>query len=218
MPTDDINWNKLTLEARNEILEGALAARHIKQTEDYARWAQVGRALARLKIEAMHLAGANSPYGRHYTAMYRALADQVHDLIELDNASKAHAVWLAENFEAVERWRQTLATNVRIRLNHPTVVKRRYEAATVVPKEKAAVPKPGLKDEVIRLQGELDAANIRANAGPDRGDPFTWTEGPKTIARVLVDEGLRHSSARKVREVLKAALVELDRIEKKAAA
>jgi hypothetical protein len=144
--------------------------------------------------------------------MYRHLSSRVPDLVELDNASKAHAVWLAENIEAVGRWRATLATNERIRLNHPSVVKRRYEAAHVVKQQ--AAPRPGLKQEVARLQGELDAANTRVNAS-DKGDLFSWAEGYKKIAKVLVEDGIRQASARKVREVLRAALAELERIERR---
>jgi hypothetical protein len=213
MPTDETDWNRLTLEAQNEIMEGALAMRRIRQNEDYQHWAQVGRALARLRNEAMRLSGSNSPYGRTYQGVYRHLAARVPDLGDLDNASRAHSVWLAEKFEAVDRWHKTLAVNERMRLNHPSAIKRRYEAAHVVAAKQP--PRPGLKQEVARLQTELDDASARANAKGEQGDLFNWTEGHLKIGRTLAQDGIRNASIRKVRSVLKAAMAELDRIEAK---
>jgi hypothetical protein len=97
-------------------------------------------------------------------------------------------------------------------LNHPTAIKRRYEAAHAVAAKQPS--RPGLKHEVARLQTELDDANSRANSR-DQGDLFSWAEGYQKIARCLVQDGIRSASIRKVREVLKAAQAELDRIEKK---
>jgi hypothetical protein len=158
-------WNRLTAEAQNEIMMGALAMRRIREHEDYSHWAAVGRALLRLQEEAMHLSGSNSPQGRGYTAVRGELGSRVPDLDELDKASKSHAVWLAKNFTAVEDWRQTLAMNERHKLNHPSVVKRRYEAthgeARANDKPTALSPAAKKDAEIARLQEELDAANAR---------------------------------------------------------
>jgi hypothetical protein len=157
-------WSRLTMEAQNEIMAGALALRRIRQHEDYSHWTAVGRALLRLQEEAMHLSGSNSPHGRGYTAIRAELGSRVPDLEELDKTSKSHATWLAKNFAAVEHWRHTLAVNERDKLNHPTTIKRRYEAthgATTAVGEaaKAASPMDKLKAENVRLQEELDAAH-----------------------------------------------------------
>jgi hypothetical protein len=156
-------WNRLTVEAQNEIMAGALAIRRIREHEDYSHWSAVGRALLRLQEEAMHLSGSNSPQGRGYTAIRAELGSRVPDLEDLDKASKAHAVWLAKNWAAVEEWRSTLAVNQRDRLNHPSVVKRRYEAThgearSAFSTNRPASPVEKLKIENVRLQEELDAA------------------------------------------------------------
>jgi hypothetical protein len=160
-------WSRLTAEAQNEIMAGALAIRRIREHEDYHHWTQVGRALLRLQEEALHLSGSNSPHGRGYTAIRAELGSRVPDLEELDKTSKAHATWLAKNFAAVEQWRSTLAANQRDRLNHPSVIKRRFEATHG--EMKAASPtaeKPvslveRVKAENVRLQEELDAADAK---------------------------------------------------------
>jgi hypothetical protein len=125
----DNGWNRLSLEAQNEIMEGALALRRIHAHEDYHHWHAVGRALLRLQHEAMHLSGSNSPQGRAYTAMRAALGSRVPDLETINKTARAHAVWLAQNFAAVEAWRATLPDDARLQMNHPSVIRRRYDAA-----------------------------------------------------------------------------------------
>jgi hypothetical protein len=187
-------WARLTPEAQNEIMEGALAMRRIREHEDYSRWAQVGRALLRLQEEAMHLSGSNSPQGRGYTAVRAELGSRVPDLEDLDRASKAHAVWLAKNFIAVEAWRQTLAMNQRDKLNHPSVVKRRYEAMhgeakTALDATQAPLSPGAKKDqEIARLQEAVDAKEAeirRLKRGVDNvteGRDWTWQDTPEAIA------------------------------------
>lgn len=139
------DWDRLALEAQIEIMAGALAIRKIRVRQDYCHWVTVGRALARLKTEAMRLAGSNTPYGRHYTTMYARLAAQVPDLDrkKLGNATTAHAVWLAENFVDINAWHSGLPTDQRRRINHPTTVRRRYDAAV-----RGKAPKPAATADI----------------------------------------------------------------------
>jgi hypothetical protein len=202
-------WDRLTPDAQNEIMAGALAIRRIREHEDYSRWVAVGRALLRLQEEAMHLSGSNSPQGRGYTAIRAALGSRVPDLEELDKASKSHAVWLAKNFAAVESWRATLAVNQRDTLNHPSVVKRRYEASHSQLKDDDETAKPAspiakLKTENVRLQEELDAANAkirqlsRGQENLTEGRDWTWQDAEEDIAttwlRLYPDKAKRVAS------------------------
>jgi hypothetical protein len=192
-------WARLTPEAQNEILEGALAIRRIRQHEDYTHWVRVGRALHRLQEEAMHLSGSNSPQGRGYTAVRAELGARVPDLEELDKATKAHATWLAkpENFLRVEEWRATLATNQRDKLNHPSVIKRRFDAthgearaAGETPATKTS-PSEKLKAEIARLQGELDVANAtirRLERAEGDALLISRKDSPEAILSVLESE------------------------------
>jgi hypothetical protein len=187
-------WERLSAEAQNEIMDGALAMRRIRQHEDYSHWVRVGRALLRLQEEAMHLSGSNSPQGRGYTAIRGELGGRVPDLEELDKTSKSHAVWLAKNFAAVEEWRATLAVNQRDQLNHPGVVKRRYEATHGEAKspdaKKPLSPMDKLKSENVRLQEELDAKEAelrrlkRGNDNLSEGRDWAWTDDAEAVAAV----------------------------------
>jgi hypothetical protein len=190
--TSSNGWQRLSTEAQNEIMAGALAIRRIRQHEDYTHWVQVGRALLRLQEEAMHLSGANSPQGRGYTAMRADLGSRVPDLDSINKTTRAHSVWLAQNFGAVEKWRATLATNVREMLNHPTALRRRYDAAHAMPH--GGKPTPPLtpsqrtQSEIVRLQDELDTAKAelrKAHRGQDNlteGRDWTWQDSAEDIA------------------------------------
>jgi hypothetical protein len=168
-------WDRLTAEAQNEIMAGALAIRRIRQHEDYSNWVAVGRALLRLQEEAMRLSASNSPQGRGYTAIRAELGSWVPDLDEIDKATKAHAVWLAKNLAAVEKWRETLVFNLRDRLNHPSSIKRRYELTpgfgigALGEGAKLLSPAARKDAEIARLQEELDAANAKIR-GKERGE------------------------------------------------
>jgi hypothetical protein len=186
-------WGRLTAEAQNEIMSGALAIRLIRQHEDYSRWVSVGRALLRLQEEAMHLSGSNSPQGRGYTAIRAELGSRVPDLDAIDKASKAHAVWLAKNLDAVEEWRKTLAVNLRDQLNHPSSVKRRYDAthgeARATDGAKPLSPAAKRDVEIVRLQEALDAKERevrqlkRGSDNVSEGRDWTWTDDAEAIAQ-----------------------------------
>jgi hypothetical protein len=189
MATDQTDWNRLSTEAQLEIMRGATAFRLIKQNEDYSHWVDVGRALLRLKTEGMRLSGSNSPHGRGYQTMYRHLASRVPDLDDIDKASRAHSMWLAENFTLVDKWHSTLAQNERTRLNHPTAIRRRYDAAHSHPPAAPRAPAGNRKDaELVRLQEELDATNkkLRARNNVTEGQDWTWHDKPADIAKAFM--------------------------------
>ena len=69
-------------------------------------------------------------------------------------------MWLAVNWEAVNGWLHTLAVDERMRLNHPTAIRRRFDAAHKPPNEESAHA-AGYKAQAIRLQAEVDERNQR---------------------------------------------------------
>jgi hypothetical protein len=192
-PTD--GWERLSAEAQLEILNGDNAIRRIREYEDYHRWLEVGRAFLRLQSEAIYLSGGNRPFGRAYTRARAELGAHVPDLESINRTTRAHAVWLAENAVAVEEWRKTLATNQREELNHPSAIRRRFDAAHAVPVQRDPATKPATpleraNVEVARLQEELDTANAKVRKlerGTDNiseGRDWMWTDTPETIAAV----------------------------------
>jgi hypothetical protein len=57
------------------------------------------------------------------------LGKRVPDLEEISSTSKAHAVWIAQNYTEVEQFRIGLSKAEREKLNHPSNLKKRVEAA-----------------------------------------------------------------------------------------
>jgi hypothetical protein len=78
---------------------------------------------------------------------------------DLDQPTRAHLFWCFDNRNDVERWRETLAANERLRLNHPTATKRRYEAThrEIVNKDAAQRQSKTdrLENEIMRLSEEV---------------------------------------------------------------
>jgi hypothetical protein len=120
------------------------------------------------------------------------LGAHVPDLESINRTTRAHPVWLAENAVAVEEWRKTLATNQREELNHPSAIRRRFDAAHAVPVWRDPATKPATtleraNVEVARLQEELDTANAKMRKlerGTSEGRDWTWTDAPEAIAAV----------------------------------
>src|SRR4029077_16153884 len=103
----------------------------------------------------------NQPKGRAWSQTFGAwLQENEFDQIDKGVRSRLQT-WLA-SLPAIEGWRQTLGLTQRLQLNHPNAVLRRWQAASSVPgKDKGPgnSGRPGLREEVMRLQSELDAAH-----------------------------------------------------------
>jgi hypothetical protein len=124
--------------------------------------------------------------------------------------SKAHAVWLAKNYEAVETWRATLAANQREQLNHPSVLKRRFAAATTI----ATAGRPASdKTAIIAAQEErIDA--LERQTGKVAGDQFNLkVDPPRMIARILI-EGM---SVARAEDLVRALTIQLKAVKRAAA-
>ena len=85
---------------------------------------------------------------------------------ELDKATRNHATWAADNRDAIERWRETLAQNVRARINRPTTMKRAFDAANKTREASAPLAAETktqkLEREIDRLASENEALRKRA--------------------------------------------------------
>jgi hypothetical protein len=89
---------------------------------------------------------------------------------------------------AIEQWRQNIGVTQRLQLNHPTVVWRRWQAATQRAedneKPRGNGGRPGLREEVMRLQAELDAALRRLENA--EGNDWDWQDTPEDIAQAML--------------------------------
>jgi hypothetical protein len=126
-------WNELAPEIREriELADAIMAA--LKRGETIERWLNVGRGLLDMQTEAMRIGGSNINKGKSYIAAWQALAAHAPHLKDIEQSTRSHAVWLAENWEQVNGWLLTLAVNKRLTLNHPRAIHRSYDLAHTPP-------------------------------------------------------------------------------------
>jgi hypothetical protein len=147
----------------------AEAADRIRRGQRWRDWMFVAEGLEVGRYKAMRRAGTDDIRNPKYK---KALNEWMRDrpwARDLDPPTRSHLFWCLDYRNEIEQWRETLATNERARLNHPTAMKRRYEATRRVAPEDAA---PGVREtrtqkmerEVERLTGEIDALRRRAEA------------------------------------------------------
>ena len=113
-------------EARKEQL-GAEAFECIKK--HWTHWRHIATCFAVGNTKAMREAGTNRPYGRAYTHAFGKWLDAEPWRRTYDKVTRSHLLWVADHSNEIDDWRNTLAQNVRDKLNHPSTLKRHYEAA-----------------------------------------------------------------------------------------
>jgi hypothetical protein len=151
-------WAELAPEARDEIERGDASMAALKRGETIERWHDIGRALVRMQAEAMRRSASNIPKGRAYSDAWQTIAAHAPHLRDIEQSTRSHATWLATAWEPVNAWLQTLAHNVRLQLNHPRAIHRRYDAAHVPPgadKDSGGKAKPEARQhdpmEIVRM-------------------------------------------------------------------
>ena len=195
--------------------DAAEAAERIKRGQHWLDWMYIAAGLEVGRVKAMRRAGTNRPMGSAYN---RAFGDWLNERSwarDLDKPTRNHLFWCADNRNNIEAWRETLAPNERARLNHPTALKRRYEA-TQNPDEANAGGK-GVKEtraqklerEIERLTNENDDLKRTLRRAKDDGSLFDLrNDSVANIARVIADtmaSGRLQSLQQKLAEEIKRA-------------
>jgi hypothetical protein len=137
------------------------------------------------------MAGRNDPKGKAYIKAFSQWLDERKWARDLDKATRNHALWCADHHADIEEWRETLAPNVQQKLNHPSTMKRHYEAEHKVTGGKAAAaekltPMEKLKQSIVELQAENDVLKKKVRRADDAEAMFDWNrDEPGDIATVL---------------------------------
>ena len=163
---DDSNTEISTVDERR-LQAAADAAERIKRGQHWLDWMDVAEGLGVGRAQAMRMAGTNRPAGSAYNKAFGRWLDQHRWARDLDKPTRAHLFWCLDNRNDLDRWRETLATNERARLNHPTAAKRRYEAThreTIKQEAPRETERDRLLREVERMTAERDAWKRRAEA------------------------------------------------------
>jgi hypothetical protein len=85
-----------------------------------------------------------------------------------DKATRNHLLWAADHRSEIEAWRTSLAQGERAKMNHPTTLRRRYDAhkvvATNTPKKETG------KEALVRENEDLWAKVNKLERQVDSGD------------------------------------------------
>jgi hypothetical protein len=147
------------------------AALRIKRGDHWLDWVAVGDGLTVGRLRSMRRAGTNQPVGAAYNRAFGLWLDEHKWARELNKATRNHAMWIIDHRDEIERWRETLAKNQRDRINHPTTMKRAFEAANKdkdkdkTPKEKSETAAQKMAREIDRLEKENDTLRKRVETG-----------------------------------------------------
>lgn len=79
-----------------------------------------------------------------------------------DKAVRSHLFWVGDNRSEIDVGRRTLASNVRDKLNHPTAVKRKYDAAHKPGGKASGAPKKETKTEALIRENDELWAKVKA--------------------------------------------------------
>ena len=172
------------------VTRGREAWKSLRQDETWEKWVAIGRAIEAGKHAIMRHLNTNQPKGRAWSETFGAWLSE-NDFDQIDKGVRSRLQTCLDNLPAIEAWRQTLGLTLRLQLNHPNAVLRRWQAAKALPGKGPSNGggKPGLREEVIRLQSELDTAHreiSRLQRNYDDGSDWDWQDTPEEIAKAML--------------------------------
>jgi hypothetical protein len=191
-------------EARKEEL-AEQAADRIKKGQHWVDWMLLGDGLMVGRNKAMFAAGTNQPKGKGYAKHFSAWL-KARPWADLDNPTRRDLFWCVEHRSEIEVWRETLAQNERIRLNHPSAMKRRYEAKHQVPVERDAgdgahAPKEGRYQKLEREYEALATEHSALKERLDRSGGGSLFDLHRDTAADIADTILRHVKLARTRGI-----------------
>jgi hypothetical protein len=130
------------------------------QTRMWGDWMTIGEGLLEGRRWAMQQAGGiNRPEGKGYVMAFNEWL-RTYKVDDMHKADRAKLLQLMEERPAVEEWRAALPDYERRSLNNPTIVWRRYTAATRVKKPTARAATVSAK-EMTRARLTIEQLQAR---------------------------------------------------------
>jgi hypothetical protein len=181
----DLDPNTQTLVAR-----GREAWATLRNDETWEKWIAIGRAIEAGRTAIMRHLNTNQPKGRIWSEVFGAwLRENQFD--QIDKGVRSRLQTCLDNLTEINAWRDALGLTLRLQLNHPNAVLRRWQAMRQTPKEGPGnTPGRGYKDIVRELQEQLDAKDreiARLQSGYDEmGNDWDWQDRPEDIAKAML--------------------------------
>ena len=165
----------------NELIRlGQEAWTRLTSCQSWNDWLLVGEALLVGRTECMRVAHTNKPEGRRYNEEFSSwLKATKFDGIDKSTRSRLFECLTCRS--DIEKWRKTLPTSERLKLNYPTAVLRRWRN-TQVRKPNDAEPKPSAMAKLKTANIELQEQIHRLQRDSEHSVPFTPRDTPKDIA------------------------------------
>lgn len=192
------------------VTRGREAWQSLRADETFEKWVAIGRAIEAGRTAIMRHLHTNQPKGRAWSDTFGQWLRE-NEFDQIDKGVRSRLQSCLDNLPAIEAWRLSLGLTLRLQLNHPNAVLRRWLAATRLPGTADPAQSPPLspsarKDqEIARLQEELDAASRklreveRGREAIGEGRDWTWHDTPEDIAatmlRLYPDKAKRLGSA-----------------------
>ena len=168
----------------------------IRSGQHWLDWMYVAEGLGVGRRWAQRKAGTDDIQSPNYKRAFKEWMSTRPWATALDKPTKAHLFWCLEWRNDIDQWRETLAANERAKLNHPTAVKRRFEATHREPE--AANPnapkKANDKEALVARNTELEDENaqLKRQLRNTDGNLFDLDrDTPKNIAVSIVAETIR---------------------------
>ncbi|MCG2625608.1 hypothetical protein L6654_03145 [Bradyrhizobium sp. WYCCWR 13023] len=165
-------------------------------------WKHVGKAHLIGRQKAMTEVRVNRPIGRRYNKAFGAWLREF-GFENLNVGDRARLFEVMAHLSEVEAWLATLATSERVRLNHPTVILRKWKGSTVVP-DRGAAPKPSPYAKLKSAYAEALEENHRLRRGVEASPGNAWK--PTDTASAIADAMLTALSPEKAEATAKEIL------------
>jgi hypothetical protein len=188
--------DKTTERARKDAEIEARAAdayeRIYRQQNHWKDWMYLADGLMVGRRWALEKAGCQDPVGRGYNEAFSRWMATRPWAAALDKPTRSHLFWCAENRSEIEAWRDELPERERQKKNHPTHMKRAYEAAHKPPKEEGEgegdeKAEKGMSSAELAMSKEL--ADLRTTVVNMKANPFPWwTGGAAPAAQSLYED------------------------------
>ena len=146
-------------EARKEAL-AAKANDRVKRGANWADWCLIADGLAVGRVKAMRRAKTNQPLGGAYGRAFAQWMAERPWARNINKATRNHLLWVAAHRSEIEAWRETLTQRDRGRMNHPTSLRRRWDASHKPTTVREALVRE-LRAQIARLELRAEIARLK---------------------------------------------------------